>query len=309
MLGSSLPCIIRADGSPRFSMAATLTGCVMNLILDPIAIFVLNMGIKGAAIATVLGQIASAMLCLCYMLHAKSFHLTGKDMAPKFLVLKKSVPLGVSSFLTQVSIMANATVMNNALVRYGAASRFGADIPLSVVGIVQKVFGIVIAVTVGIAAGSQPIVGYNYGAGEYGRVKKLYKTMMAAEAAVGLAAMVIFECFPSQVIRLFGSEGELYTEYAVFAFRVYFSTSILCCVQKGTSIFMQALSKPVMSMGLSLLRDFVLCVPLILLLPLKVDIYGPVFSAPISDVVSFVAVIATMEYLKKILLQRVNGNG
>lgn len=132
---------------------------------------------------------------------------------------------------------------------------------------------------------------------------------MAAEAAVGLAATVILECFPSQVIRLFGSEGALYTEYAVFAFRVYFSTSILCCVQKGTSIFMQALGKPVMSMGLSLLRDFVLCVPLILLLPLKLGVYGPVFSAPISDVVSFAAVIATMGYLKKILSQRVNGNG
>lgn len=309
MLGSALPCIIRADGSPRFSMVATLTGCVMNLILDPIAIFVLDMGIKGAAIATVLGQIASAVLCLRYMVHAKSFHLTGKDMVPRFSVLRKSVPLGVSSFLTQVSIMVNATVMNNALVRYGAASKFGADIPLSVVGIVQKVFGIVIAVTVGIAADSQPIVGYNYGAGENVRVKKLYRTMMAAEAAVGLAATVILECFPSQVIRLFGSEGALYTEYAVFAFRVYFSTSILCCVQKGTSIFMQALGKPVMSMGLSLLRDFVLCVPLILLLPLKLGVYGPVFSAPISDVVSFAAVIATMGYLKKILSQRVNGNG
>ena len=306
MLGGSLPCIIRADGSPRFAMVATLTGCVMNIILDPIAIFVFNMGMKGAAIATVLGQIASAGLCVYYLFHAKSFCLTKKDMILKGSVLKASIPLGISSFLTQISIMINMTVMNNVLVAYGSVSKYGADIPLSVVGIVQKVFGIIIAITVGIAAGSQPIVGYNYGAGEYGRVKKLYKKMMIAEAAVGLAATLIFECFPLQAIQLFGAQKGLYNEYAIIAFRVYFSTSILCCVQKGTSIFMQALGKPVISMGLSLLRDFVLCVPLILLLPLKLGIYGPVFSAPLSDIISFIAVIAVMRYLKKLLTANYN---
>lgn len=125
--------------------------------------------------------------------------------------------------------------------------------------------------------------------------------MMIAEAAVGLAATIVFECFPLQAIRLFGAQKGLYNEYAIIAFRVYFSTSILCCVQKGTSIFMQALGKPAMSMGLSLLRDFILCVPLILLLSLKMGIYGPLFSAPISDIVSFLAVIAVMGYLKRIL--------
>lgn len=301
MLGGALPCIIRADGSPRFAMAASLTGCVLNIILDPIAIFALNMGMKGAAIATVVGQIATAVLCVYYIFHAKSFRLIKRDLVPKGAVLKKSLPLGGSSFLTQVSIMVNMTVMNNVLVIYGAASKYGADIPLSVVGIVQKVFGIIIAVTVGIAAGSQPIVGYNYGAREYGRVKQLYKTMMLAEAAVGLAATVVFECFPMQAVRLFGAQEGLYNEYAVLAFRVFFSTSILCCVQKGTSIFMQALGKPVLSMGLSLLRDFILCVALSLLLPLKLGVYGPLFSTPASDVISFIAVLGVMLYLKKLL--------
>lgn len=301
MLGGALPCMIRADGSPRFAMAATLTGCVINIILDPIAIFALHMGMKGAAIATALGQIVSAGMCVYYLFHAKSFRLTKKDLILKGSVLKASLPLGVSSFLTQVSIMVNMTVMNNVLVKYGAVSKYGADIPLSVVGIVQKVFGIMISFTVGIAAGSQPIVGYNYGAGEYGRVKKLYKTMMMAEAAVGLVATIIFECFPLQAIRLFGTQEGLYNEYAIIAFRVYFSTSILCCVQKGTSIFMQALGKPALSMGLSLLRDFVLCVSLILLLPLKLGIYGPLFSAPISDIISMIAVFGVMGYLKKLL--------
>ena len=301
MLGGALPCIIRADGSPRFAMAATLAGCVINVILDPIAIFVLDMGVKGAAIATALGQIVSAVMCIWYLFHARSFRLTKSDLVLKASVLKKMLPLGISSFLTQISIMVNMTVMNNVLVKYGAMSQYGADIPLSVVGIVQKVFGIMIAVTVGIAAGSQPIVGYNYGAREYGRVKKLYKTMMIAEAIVGLVTTVLVECFPLQLVRLFGEQEPLYNEYAVLAFRVYFSASILCCVQKSTSIFMQALGKPALSMGLSLLRDFVLCVLLALLLPIKLGVYGPLLSAPISDVLSMAAVIGVMLYLKKLL--------
>lgn len=132
MLGGALPCIIRADGSPRFAMAATLAGCVINVILDPIAIFVLDMGVKGAAIATALGQIVSAVMCIWYLFHARSFRLTKSDLVLKASVLKKMLPLGISSFLTQISIMVNMTVMNNVLVKYGAMSRYGADIPLSV---------------------------------------------------------------------------------------------------------------------------------------------------------------------------------
>lgn len=306
MLGVALPPIVRADGNPRFAMISTLTGCIINVILDPIAIFVLQLGMKGAAIATVFGQIVSATLCVYYLFHAKSFRLGTTDLILRASILKASLPLGVSSFLTQASIMVNMTVMNNVLVKYGDVSKYGADIPLSVVGIVQKVFGIVISVTVGIAAGSQPIVGYNYGAGEYSRVKKLYKTMMAVEATVGLVATVVFECFPLQAIQIFGAQEGLYNEYAILAFRIYFSTSILCCLQKGTSIFMQALGKPILSMGLSLLRDFVLCVPLVLLLPLKLGVYGPLFSAPIADFVSIFAVIAVAIHLKKLLNKGTN---
>lgn len=193
------------------------------------------------------------------------------------------------------------TVLNNVLVAYGPQSEYGADIPLSVMGIVQKVFGIVVAVIVGIAAGSQPIVGYNYGAGEYGRVKKLYKTMIGAEAVVGIIATILFECFPLQITQIFGAQDGLYNEFAILSFRIYLGTILLCCIQKATSIFMQALGKPVLSMGLSLMRDFVLCVPLVLLLPLKMGVYGPLFSAPIADVISFVAVIFVMIYLRKLL--------
>lgn len=301
MFGGAFTCVIRADGSPGFAMLSTLAGCVVNVILDPIAIFVLNMGMKGAAIATIVGQITTAIMHIYYLFHAKPFHLQKKDFLLSGSVLKRSLPLGISSFLTQISITVNMTVLNNVLVAYGPQSEYGADIPLSVMGIIQKVFGIVVAVIVGIAAGSQPIVGYNYGAGEYGRVKKLYKTMIGAEAVVGIIATILFECFPLQITQIFGAQDGLYNEFAILSFRIYLGTILLCCIQKATSIFMQALGKPVLSMGLSLMRDFVLCVPLVLLLPLKMGVYGPLFSAPIADVISFVAVIFVMIYLHKLL--------
>lgn len=301
MLGSGLPPIIRCDGNPKYAMLATLSGCILNVILDPIMIFVLHLGIKGAAIATVIGQVVSGVLCAYYLFHAQSFKLKSEDFVLNSKILKKCLPLGISSFLTQISIMINLTVMNNVIVHYGNLSKYAAVIPLSVAGIVQKVFGIIIAIVVGVAAGSQPIIGYNYGAKRYDRVKKLYKYIMIAEVCTGIISSIIFECFPLQVIHLFGSEGALYNEYAVMAFRIYFSTTTLCCVLKGTSIFMQALGKPIMSMGLALLRDFILCVPLIVILPIKFGIVGPLLSAPISDIVSFIAVIGVMVYLKKML--------
>lgn len=165
----------------------------------------------------------------------------------------------------------------------------------------MKVFQIVIAIVVGIAAGSQPIVGYNYGAGMYDRVRRIFKTMMMAEFVVGLIAMFCFEVFPMQIIQIFGSEDGLYNEFAVLAFRIYLSTIVLCCIQKATSIFLQSLGKPVLSMGLSLLRDFVLSVPLVLLLPRIFEIEGTLYSAPVADVVSFVVVLLIFRHIFKIL--------
>ena len=306
MFGSAFSSVVRADGNPKLAMTATLTGCVLNLVLDPIAIFVLDWGMAGAAIATVLGQVASAVLCGVHLLRSRSLGLQMGDLVPDGGLLREMLPLGGSSCLTQASIMVNMTVMNNVLVTWGARSKFGPDIPLSVMGIVMKVFGIVIAVCVGVAAGSQPIVGYNFGARAYDRVRALFRTMMAVESAVGIGAMVVFECFPLPVIRLFGAQGALYEEYALLAFRIYLGTIWPCCIQKATSIFMQALGKPGLSMSLSLLRDFALCVPLMFLLPLWFGIYGPLFSAPIADILSFLAALGVMWYLKR-LLERLSG--
>ncbi|MDD3219710.1 MAG: MATE family efflux transporter [Lachnospiraceae bacterium] len=299
MFANGLNSVIRADGSPQFAMISTLVGCIMNVILDPIAIFVFHWGVKGAAIATIAGQVVSAILALYYLFHTKSFKLSKNSFKIKGSIVKRVLPLGISSFLTQLSIVIIMGVMNNVLVKYGAMSKYGADIPMTVVGIVMKVFQIVIAFVIGVAAGSQPIVGYNYGAGLFGRVKEIYKKMMIAEVCIGVIATICFELFPLQLIGLFGSESDLYNEFGVLAFRIFLSTIIFCCVVKSTSVFLQSLGKPVMSMGISLLRDFVLSVPLVLLLPLAFGVEGPLFSGPIADIVTFLVVVIMMRHVMK----------
>lgn len=291
--------IIRADGSPAFAMFSTLAGCIINVIFDPITIFVLHWGMRGAAIATVAGQAVTAVLAAGYLFHTKSFKLKKSSFTLSPKLMGAYLPLGISSFLTQISIVVIMAVMNNTLVHYGAQSEYGADIPMTVVGIVMKVFQIVIALVIGIAAGSQPIVGYNYGAGHKHRVKEIYSTMLKAELAVGILSMAAFELFPRQIIGIFGSESELYNQFAVLAFRIYLGTIVLCCVQKSTSVFLQALGCPVMSLSLSLLRDFIISVPAILILPLFGGVEAVLWSAPIADGVSIVVTAAMMCHVWK----------
>ena len=299
IFGNAVNSIIRADGSPQFAMLSTLIGCIINVIFDPIAIFVLGWGMRGAALATIAGQIVTAVLSAGYLTRMKAVKLQKSCFRLSAGLLKQILPLGISSFLTQMSIVVIMGVMNNTLVAYGAKSKYGADIPLTVVGIVMKVFQIVISVVVGISAGSQPIVGYNYGAGKNERVKKIYATMMRAEVIVGIVSTVVFEVFPLSIIRIFGSESELYNEFAVLAFRIYLCTIIFCCVQKATSIFLQSLGKPVMSLGLSLLRDFILSIPLILLFPRFFGVVGALYSAPVADVISLIVVVFMMRSVYK----------
>lgn len=287
MFGTAMNSVIRAGGSPAFAMLSTLVGCVMNVILDPIAIFALQMGMKGAALATISGQIVTALMAVWYLakkskafrLKTASFHLSGH-------LLRRFLPLGISSFITQVSIVAIMAAMNNVLVIYGAKSPYGADIPMTVVGIVMKVFQIVVAIVVGIAAGCQPLVGYNYGAGHIDRVRQILKTMMAAEIAVGLVSLLCFQMFPRQITALFGSGDALYEAFAVMAFHTFLCTIPLCCVQKAGSIFLQSLGQPLEAMSLSLLREIVLSIPLAILLPMFFGVTGALYSAPVADVVS-----------------------
>lgn len=287
--------IIRADGSPKFAMISTLIGCIINCVLDPIAIFVLKWGMFGAALATIIGQIVTAVLSVWYMTRCKSFKLHFKSLFSGFGIVGKYIPLGFSSFLTQISIVVIMGVMNNALVFYGAQSEYGADIPLTVFGIVMKVFQIVIAFSIGIAAGSQPIVGFNYGAGRSDRVREIYKNMMIAEGVVGLISLAVFELFPMQIIGIFGSESELYNRFAVITFRLYLSTILLCCIQKATSVFLQSVGKTTMAFVLSLTRDIVVSAAVVIILPRFVGLMGALWAAPIADAVSFIMAIFMMK--------------
>jgi Na+-driven multidrug efflux pump len=302
IFGNSVNSIVRADGSPKFAMFSTLIGCVINLIFDPVLIFICKWGMMGAAVATIAGQIVTAFLGIYYLCHTKSFRLKKTSFVPRASIIKLILPLGISSFLTQISIVIIMAVMNNSLVHYGAKSVYGQDIPMTVVGIVMKVFQLVVAFVVGIAAGSQPIVGYNYGAGKMDRVKKIFKNMMIAEVGIGVISMILFQCFPLQIISIFGSGDALYEEFAVLAFRIYLGGIILCCIQKASSIFLQSLGKPVLSTVLSLLRDFVLIVPLALILPIRFGVVGILFSAPVSDIVAFIVTVLIMRHTIKNVL-------
>ena len=295
MFGQAMNPIIRADGSPRFAMVSTLAGAAVNIMLDPVFIFLCRWGMMGAAVATVLGQVLTAALALGYLLRMKiirpaegDYRLNGKLCGPM-------LSLGITSFLSQISLVAAMAAINNMLRKYGALdSVFSqaeyAQIPMAVVGIVMKFFQIVISIVVGMAAGCIPIVGYNMGAGAKNRVRDLFTRLLAWEALVGLAALVLVEGFPRQLIALFGAanESQYYTDFAVKAFRIYLCMMIPACVNKAAFIFLQALGKAFASTMLSMVREVVFGVGFALLLPVFFGLDGVLYSMPLSDILTFV---------------------
>lgn len=248
ILTSGLNGIIRADGSPKFAMFATLLGAILNIILDPIAIFVFDMGVKGAALATIIGQILSCIVTLIYFIRPKKFKLTKDTLKLDKQICKKVCLLGISSFITQISIVIVIAVANNMIVKYGGLSKYGSDIPLSVVGIVMKVFAIVISLVIGTSIGGQPIIGFNYGAGKIDRVKQTFKLILLTNIIIGVIGFILFQFFPQNIINIFGSESALYNEYALLCFRIYLSGIIFTCITKCCSIYLQSVGQPVKSM-------------------------------------------------------------
>ena len=305
MFGQAMNPVIRADGSPRFAMISTLAGAVLNIILDPIFIFGCKWGMMGAAVATVIGQVATAALAVWYLLRMRIIKPRAGDFALNGQVCGRMLSLGVTSFLSQISLVAAMAAINNMLRKYGALDPvFGqeqyAQIPMAVVGIVMKFFQIVISVVVGMAAGCIPIVGYNMGAEKKHRVRTLFTRLLAAEALVGLVALVLAEGFPRQLIAIFGAKNEsvYYTDFAVRAFRVYLCMMVLACVNKACFIFLQAVGKALASTMLSMFREVVFGVGFALLLPVFLGLDGVLWSMPVSDVLTFVisAVIIVKTY-------------
>ena len=303
MFGQALNPIIRSDGSPKFAMASTLAGAFVNIVLDPIFIFVFRWGMMGAAVATILGQILTAFLAVWYLCHMKAIRLEKDSFHLHGALAKKYLPLGICSFLSQISlVMAMAAIQNMTLKYGGLDSVFGqvqyAQIPMAVLGIVMKFFQIVISIAVGLAAGCIPVVGHNIGAGRKDRTKALFVRLLAVEAIVGGIALLIVELFPIQLIGIFGAANEsvYYTEYGVRCFRVYLCMTILATVNKGTFIYLQSLGKAFASTAISMVREVVFGVGFALLLPRFFGLNGVLYSMPVSDLLTFAICGAVIVY-------------
>ncbi|MBD5534833.1 MAG: MATE family efflux transporter [Lachnospiraceae bacterium] len=312
MFGQAMNPVIRADGNPKFAMASTLAGAIANIILDPVFIFLFKWGMMGAAVATVIGQVITAVLAVWYILHMKTVKPSSEDLKIDRKICGRTLLLGITSFLSQISLVAAMAAINNMLRKYGAADEiFGqvqyAQIPMAVVGIVMKFFQIVISIVVGMAAGCIPIVGYNMGAGNKLRVKALFTKLLLAETLVGAVSFILVEIFPKQLISIFGAanESSYYTEFAIKAFRVYLCMIIMACINKACFIFLQAMGKAAASTALSMIREVVFGVGFAVCLPVFWGLDGVLLSMPVSDILTFIIAAILISHTYKEL--RVEG--
>ena len=313
MFGQAMNPIIRSDGSPRFAMVSTVAGAITNIILDPIFIFPLKMGMMGAAVATVAGQILTAGLAVWYLFHMKGVKLEKSSFTLEGKLIRRFLLLGVISFLSQISLVISMAAVQNMVTKYGAQDAVFeqaeyAQIPLAVLGIVIKFFQIAISVSVGLAAGCIPVVGYNIGAGRKDRARELFTMLLTWEASVGFIALLIVELLPRQLIDIFGAgnESAYYTAFAIRCFRIYLSMMALAMVNKGAFIYLQALGKAGPSMILSLVREIIFGVFLPILLPLVLGLDGVLYSFPTADVLTF---ILTVTVIARVYRELGEGNG
>ncbi len=292
IIGTTLNSIIRADGSPKYAMTSMIIGAVLNIILDPIFIFVFNMGVKGAAIATVISQFVTFIINIIYIKKFKSVKIQKQDFRLKFNTVKTVSMLGISSFITQMAIVVVMACENNLLGKYGAESEFGSEIPITVLGIVMKISQILNSIIIGIAAGAQPIIGYNYGAEKYDRVKKALKTVLKLSVIVSTIALILFQTIPDKLILIFGSGDALYMEFACLAFRTYLMLVIFNGVQIPAGIFFQSIGKGVKSAFISLSRQILFLIPAMMIFGHLFGIHGILFAGPFADGLAFI--IATI---------------
>lgn len=304
MLSNMMNAVIRADGTPAWSMASMLAGAITNIVLDPVFIFGTKWGMFGAALATVIGQTVSFAVTLVYFFRTKTFKLKFKSFIPSFKSFAPALQLGTSSFVTQMTIVIISLVCNIMLAKYGAISKYGVDIPIAIIGIESKVFTVVINIVVGIVLGCQPIISYNMGAKRFDRVKELYRKILFCTVAVGLLSTALFEIAPNAVVGMFGTPTNIanpadYWEFGALTFRIFLSLVTFTCIIKMTSIFFQAVGKPISAVVASMIRDIICFIPLIIVLPVFFGIRGILFAAPCADFVSMiVAVLLTIKFMK-----------
>lgn len=294
MIGTTLNSIIRADGSPKYSMTSMVSGAILNIILDPIFIFVFKMGVEGAAIATIISQFITFILNAFYIRKFKSIKLSRELYKPKFNIMKRLSMLGISSFITQMSFVFVVAVENNLLAKYGMNSKFGSEIPITVLGIVMKINQILNSIIIGITVGAQPIFGYNYGARNFDRVKKALKYVLTTSVVISTIAFILFQTIPDKLISIFGSGDELYMEFACLTFRSYLLLCICNGIQIPSGIFFQAIGKSSKSAILSLSRQILFLIPAMIVLGNVLGINGVLYSGPFADGLAFVLSVSLL---------------
>ena len=299
MIPAAINSMIRADGSPKYAMFSMILGGVINTVFDPIFIFVFHMGVRGAAIATVMRQVASFIFSVVYMPRFKTVRFDAACFRLVWKTCKNILTFGISSFITQFAITIVMALTNNLLAMYGAASVYGSEIPLTATGIVMKVNQSLISILVGIAVGAQPIIGFNYGAKNFMRVKKALDIALIASEIISIIAFLIFQFAPMSVVSLFGSEEGLYNEFAVLAFRIFLLLCPLTGFQTVIAVYLQAVGKPVKSALLSLSRQIIFFVTAALILPMFLGVTGVLWTGPVADGLAFIFSVILLVYERK----------
>lgn len=296
--------LIRADGSPKFSMLCNLVGAIVNTILDPLFIFVFHMGMAGAALATITGQILSFALVVFYLRGFKTLPLSLSDLKPNMACWARIAALGATPAFNQVAMMVVQIVMNNTLTHYGSNSVYGSDIPLACAGIISKVNMLFFSFVIGISQGLQPIVSFNFGAQKYDRVKAAYKKAVFAATAISIVAFLCFQFFPRQIIGIFGSGSEEYLHFAERYFRIFLFFTFLNGIQPVSSNFFTSIGAPKKGIFLSLTRQIIFLLPLLLIFPYLFGIDGVMYTAPIADLaaasVSIVMVVREFKIMTEL---------
>ncbi len=283
-VGTALNSLIRADGSPRFAMASMILGAVINTVFDPIFIFVFDWGIQGAAIATILGQMASFLLSLFYLRRFRNVTLRRASFVPDLKLVGTIARFGTSSFVTQFTLVIVIAVNNNLLTVYGAQSAYGPEIPLTALGIVMKVNQIIVSIMVGIGVGTQPIFGFNYGAGNHARVRRAFEISAITATAASVLGFLVFQFFPQAMVSIFGSEEGLYNEFARKCFQVYLALSFTYGYQIVSGIFLQSIGKSAKATILNLSRQILFFIPMTILFAVFMGVEGMLWARPAADV-------------------------
>ncbi|MDD3277811.1 MAG: MATE family efflux transporter [Lachnospiraceae bacterium] len=290
--------LIRADGSPRMTMICNIAGAVINTILDAVFVLGMDLGMAGAAYATIIGQIISAIMVICYMRHCRTVALEAKHFRLRWSCIREISSIGMASCVNQLAMMVVQIVLNNSLRHYGMLSPYGAAIPLACSGIVMKVSQLFFSVVIGLSQGSQPIESFNYGARRYDRVREAYKLASIAGGAISIFAFALFQLFPHQIISLFGSGTESYYQFGISYFRIFLLFTGLNFVQPITSTFFTSIGKSGKGVFLALTRQILFLLPLVILFPLIWGIDGILYAGPTADLLAFViaVIMAVQEF-------------